>query len=159
MPNVFLRPLAPSVWAVPAFVGSAPARSPTKKFTVLHRLTFRPGDERAAALLRATPARRLVRGAFLMAMADLDDDGMPELVVQRLPRSGGADRRSTMVLKRRGGEYTALYYGRTAERIAVTHEKVGGFRGLAELDAGGGIRCEKDPTRPTFGRQLVHVIP
>lgn len=157
MPNVFLKNLTPSVWAVPAFVASAPGHG-RARFTVMHRLTFRPGDARAATMLSATPARRLVRGPFQMAMVDLDDDGLPELVIQRLPRSGGAETRSTMVLKRLGGTYAALYYCRTADRIAITREKIGRFRGLAELDAGGGIRCDKDSRRPTFGQQVVHVI-
>ena len=134
------------------------APTDASRYTVMHRLTFRPGDARAAAMLSATPARRLVRGPFLMAMVDLDDDGVPELVVQRLPRSGGAQTRSTMVLKRCDGGYDAIYSSRLNDRLAVTNEKIRGYRGLAELDAGGGIRYDKDTAATTFGRQVVHVI-
>jgi len=149
--------LLATAWAIPAIVGNG-TRPAARPYTVKQRLLFRAGDERAAEMLRQTPARRLVRGPFLLAMIDLDDDGSPELVIQKLPRSAGATTRSTMVLKRFDGGYGAVYYSRLSERLAVTNEKSGRYRALAELDAGGGIRIDKDFAAADFGRQKVYEI-
>lgn len=128
------------------------------RFTAGQRVVFRPGDDRAAEMLRSTPARDLVAGAFTLALADLDDDGKPELIVQRVTLPGIGAARSTMVLKKRKDRYVKLLDCKLGETLALTNEKVGRFRAIAELDDSGSIRYESDEDDTPSGRQVVHAI-
>jgi hypothetical protein len=128
------------------------------RFTVGQRLVFRPGDDRAAEMLRSPPARDLVAGAFTLALADLDDDGKPELIVQRVTLPGISAARSTMVLKKRHDRYVKLLDCKLGETLALTNEKVGRFRAIAELDDSGSIRYESDDEDTGSGRQVVRAI-
>jgi len=138
---------------------SAPAPSPEPThFTAGQRIVFRPGDERAAELLSATPARELVVGAFALALADLDDDGAPELIVQRVTLPGMDVGRSTMVLKKRKDRYVKLLDCKLRDTLAVTNEKIGRFHALAELDASGSIRSEASDQDGGAPKQVVRPI-
>jgi len=163
--NIFVRaPLIDNFMSSLAQAVTTPAdhgeeNSEMPQFTVGQRLVFRPGDDRAAEMLRATPARELVVGAFALALADLDDDGHAELIVQRVTLPGITDGRSTMVLKKRKHRYVKLLDCKLGETLAVTNEKVGRFRALAELDDSGSIRFEHDSDDTGQSRQVVKPIP
>lgn len=165
MKNIFVRaPLFDNIMSsISHTVASAPEHgddhSAMPQFTVGQRLVFRPGDDRAAEMLRATPARELVVGAFALALADLDDDGHAELIVQRVTLPGINAGRSTMVLKKRKHRYVKLLDCKLGETLAVTNEKVGRFRALAELDDSGSIRFEHDNDDSGQSRQVVKPIP
>jgi len=161
--NIFVRaPLIDNFMSSLAQTVVAPAdhgdeNSEMPQFTVGQRLVFRPGDDRAAEMLRATPARELVVGAFALALADLD--GHAELIVQRVTLPGITDGRSTMVLKKRKHRYVKLLDCKLGETLAITNEKVGRFRALAELDDSGSIRFENDSDVSGQSRQVVKPIP
>ena len=129
-------------------------------FTIGRVVRFAPGSDKARAALQRTPsAREIVAGDFVMAAEDLDDDGHREIIVRARsspPCRGGS---CPLVILREspGGIETLLSQNVTGE-LALTTEKVGGYRALAELDATGQIAVDARPGSPLYGKQLAYTM-
>ena len=113
----------------------APARA---QFSVDRDITFGIPTDRLRAQVREVPAaREVAAGDFVMAGADLDDDGKPEaIVLERRPADCRNVRCGLLVMRGTpSGGVEVLLLTRVAVPLVLTLEKVNGYRALAALGA------------------------
>jgi len=135
----------------------ARAQAPPR-FTSHHVIQFAPGTEPVRKLLSGDPSvSDLVAGNFEIAREDLNDDGAKEMILlaqeSMLCGSGGC---SLVVLELRGGKIATILNRGVAGTLAVTNEKVGGYRALAAVDDKGTIVLGDKAGTPLFRKQLVY---
>jgi hypothetical protein len=128
------------------------------RFTSHHIIQFAPGTEQVRKLLSADPSvSDLVAGDFEIAREDLNDDGSKEMILLAQGSmwcgSGGC---SLVVLELRSGKIATILSGNVAGILAVTNEKVGGYRALASVDDKGTIFLGDKAGTPLFREQLVY---
>ncbi len=143
------------------FALSAHAQTP-QRFTPDKPLKFDNGTPKARAMLSRTPeVRDLVAEAFGIAAADLNDDGAGEIiVVSRGSGFCGSAGCQLVVLKKQGpGKIAAilsLYVG--SEDLALTREKVNGYRALAQMDGKGGVAVGDRKGTPLYRKPMVYTV-
>lgn len=130
------------------------------RFTPGKLLDFQPGTPKmAASFARVPDAQDLVTGRFVVATADLNDDGGSEVILQSADSeycgSGGC---LTVVLAiQPGGKKTAMLLSQNLDSsLAVTNEKVGAYRALASVMEDGKIQVGDKKGTPLHGRQMVY---
>ena len=141
-------------------IAALDAASQTLDFTIGPVVRFAPGSEKARSALQRTPsARAIVSGDFAIAADDLDGDGHREIIVRARSSPPCKDGNCPLVVLREGpnGIETLLLQNVTGQ-LALTNEKVGAYRALAELDATGRIAVDARPSSPLYGRQMVHAM-
>jgi hypothetical protein len=130
-------------------------------FTAGERLVFRPGTPRVKVLLQRIPELRdiVASGGYAFATVDLDNDQQPEFVVQAASQQhcgrGGC---ATVVVQQQGSQQVVLLSQHLFTPLAVTQEKRGAFRALAQLDEQGRIAIGDRQDTPLFGRQMVYFM-
>jgi len=142
-----------------AFLCTAEAQTPPR-FTAGHTLDFKtPTDQERRALSSFPSLRDLVAENFEIAREDLNDDGSKEVIVVAASSvgCGASGSCATVVLENRGGRTVAILENVNLQRLglAVTNEKVGQYRALANVDGKGVILLGEQRGTPMFGKQLV----
>lgn len=143
--------------ALVAFAAPLAAQAPGP-VTVAELLQFKPGNAKAKAMLaRIADLREIIEHAFSVALVDLDGDGRQELIVRAESNafcgSGGC---ATLVLQQQGTRMVTLLNQHLFPGLAVTHEKVGGYRALAAVDDKGAIPLGGRIGTPLYGKPLVY---
>ena len=138
----------------------ASAQQPPQRFTVGPALDFKPGSAKARAILSRIPdVRELVAERFVVASVDLDDDGRNEIVVKSESGSFcGSAGCSVSVLAQRGNKVVTIGSFYSAGSLAVTNEKVRGYRALASIDENGAIEVLNKRGDAMHGKPVVFVM-
>jgi hypothetical protein len=126
-------------------------------FTVAKPIVFKQGSaKQKATLSKIEDARDVLEGKYLVAAADLNDDGRVEVILQSNDSmycgSGGC---LTVVIEQPIATNTKTYTllsQNLGNGLAVTNEKVGNYRALASLMEDGSIQVA-DKKRNTASRQ------
>ena len=126
--------------ATAAAVSPAIAQT-TEQFTVARVVKYAPGTDKVRARLSALPAASaVVAGDFAVAVEDLDDDGRQEIVLRPRDPKCRQSLCTLLVLKLTPNGIETLFNRLVPpSELAVTNEKVGGFRALAAIDHTGQI--------------------
>lgn len=137
--------------------GAAFAQTP-EQFTVDRTVKFVAGTDKERAQWRKIPAaREIIEGEFAAAKEDLDGDGKPELILlarsASLCRDGGCP---LLVLRRTAEGIEPLLAAKVSGKLALTKERVEGYRALALLDGTGRIAIGNRSSSPLFGKQVVY---
>lgn len=140
---------------------STQAQEP-QRFTADRVLKFDAGTPKARAMLSRTPeVRDLVAEQFGIAAADLNDDGTAEIVlVSRSSNFCGSGGCALVVLEKKGPRkiVPVLSPYVQGEDLALTKEKVNGYRALAQIDGEGQIELGNREGTPLYRKQLVYVV-
>jgi len=161
--NMFRGLVSAAIAATMSLSGVAVTQQESR-FTVNHVIHFTvPSDEQRAALstralLSASPPlASIIAEPFFIALEDLNDDGSEEIIVAAASSlncgSGGC---VVVVLEHRAGRTVALLDQNLYTPLAVTNEKIDGYRALASVDGAGAIAVSGKPGTPTSGLQLVY---
>jgi hypothetical protein len=123
-------------------------------------LKFVKGTAKMRAQFQAIPAlRELMAEDFAAAAHDLDDDGHNELIViSRSSAFCGSGGCMAVVVQVRNGRARVLLQQNLDENLAVTREKVGAFRALAQLDARGAIQVADKKGTPMHGQPMIYPL-
>ncbi len=156
--------IAKAIWVSAAFLSltvmdTAFAQTP-EQFTVDHTVKFVAGTDKERALFQKIPAaRKIVQGEFAMAQEDLDGDGKRELILlarsPSLCRDGGC---ALLVLQIRDHSVETLLVKKVTEKLALSKERVDGYRALAVLDGTGQIAVGNRSNSALFGKQVVYTM-
>jgi hypothetical protein len=144
--------------ALIAIASVAPALAQgTERFTASRVVKYAPGTDKARAQLSAVAAARaVVAGDFAIGAEDLDDDGRKEIILRPLASQCKQVPCTLLVLKQTpNGTVTLFDRPVPPSGLAVTNEKVGGFRALAAVDSTGRILSSG---RSSAGGQLVYAM-
>jgi hypothetical protein len=138
------------------YAGSAQSR---QAFSAHHEIQFVPGTDAVRKLAGAHPsARGIVQGRFVVATVDLNDDGSNELILLGAHAGTcGTEGCGLVVLDFSSGASTPILDRHVFSPLAVTNEKVTGYRALAVINKGV-IAVGDHPASPLFGQQLVYPI-
>jgi len=142
-------------------VSASDAASQTvDSYTIGRVVRFAPGSDKVRAALQRTPsAREIVAGAFFIAGEDLDDDGHREIIVRARSSPPCRDGSCPLVILRESpGRIDTLLSQNVTGELALTAERVGGFRALVELDATGQIAVDARQGSPSYGKQLAYTM-
>jgi len=145
-----------------ALAASAVHAQAPQRFTPDKPLRFDIGTPKARAMLSRTPeVRGLVAAAFGIAAADLNDDGAGEIIlVGRSNDFCGSGGCQLIVLEKQGPDKVAailsIYVG--SESLALTREKVNGYRALALLDGKGGVAMGDRKGTPLYRKPMVYTV-
>jgi hypothetical protein len=157
--SAFARAVA--AFAVAFASSTAHAQAP-QRFTPDKPLRFDIGTPKARAMLSSTPeVRGLVAAAFGIAAADLNDDGSGEIIlVGRSNDFCGSGGCQLVVLEKQGpGKIAAIlsmYVG--SEDLALTREKVNGYRAVVQLDGKGGVAMGDRKGTPLYRKPMVYPV-
>src|SRR5262249_1663342 len=162
--STLIRWLAAAALAASASRIAAAAGQDAPRFTPHHVIQFNaPTDQQRTALSspaffrRAPSLASIVADRFMIALEDLNDDGAKEIiVVAASSMSCGSGGCSVVVLEYRAGRTVVLLDQGLAGSLAVTNEKIDGYRALASVDRAGAIAVGDKPGTPMSGRQLVY---
>lgn len=150
-----------SLAALIALVPDNPAHAGEPgRFSTGQVLEFSAGSAKQRSALSKVPAvRELVAEEFAIAVFDLNDDGSAEIVLHSRSSSwcgSGGCALSVLEKKHDGRIVEILSHYLQPGEVAVTREKVKGYRALASLDERGAIALGDRPQTPLYGRQLVY---
>ncbi|MBC8017944.1 MAG: hypothetical protein H7X83_05420 [Verrucomicrobia bacterium] len=142
-----------------AVAGTALAQT-TQQYTIDHAVMFTAGTDTMRGQLRRTPAaREIVSGVFAIAREDLDDDGRPEFILlsqsSAMCRDGGC---ALLILGKTHQGIEPFLAAKVNGKLALTKEKVGGYRALAVLGKNGQIAVGNRRGSPLFGKQVVYTM-
>lgn len=145
-----------------AFASSAAQAQAPQRFTPDKPLRFDIGTPKARAMLSRTPeVRGLVAAAFGIAAADLNDDGSGEIIlVGRSNDFCGSGGCQLVVLEKQGpGKIAAILSMHVgSEDLALTREKVNGYRAVAQLDGKGGVALGDRKGTPLYRKPMVYLV-
>lgn len=138
----------------------AAAQPAPQQYTPGPALDFKPGSAKARATLARIPeVREIVAERFAVASVDLDDDGRNEIVV--ISESGsfcGSAGCSVTVLSQRGNKAVVIGGFYSAGALAVTNEKLRGYRALASVDEKGVIAVLNKRGDAMHGKPMVFAM-
>ncbi len=124
-----------------------------QSFTPKQIVQFKPGgDKERAGLSRLPGLADVVKGEFGVGAADLNGDGMAEMIVVSLVCDDAGCPIVALQSNGPGKGITPIFAQKVAGRLAVTNEKVNGYYALAAADKSGAIM------KDAGGRQLVYPI-
>jgi hypothetical protein len=156
------RAIARAVLAGLACCAAGVAGAQARSWTVDRVLDLAPGTSAALGEFASQVDLQeiVAERDYMLAKADLNDDGQMELIVQAQSSafcgSGGC---FTVVLAQRGGQPVPLLRQNLAHGgLAITREKANGYRALAAVDANGKILTGDRQGTPLYGKPLVHEL-
>lgn len=146
--------------ALAVLIHGAAAQPAPQQYTPGPALDFKPGSAKARATLARIPeVREIVAERFAVASVDLDDDGRNEIVV--ISESGsfcGSAGCSVTVLSQRGNKAVVIGGFYSAGALAVTNEKLRGYRALASIDEKGAIAVLNKRGDAMHGKPMVFAM-
>jgi hypothetical protein len=146
------RSTALKIALLAALAPLALAQTP-QTFTPKQIVQFKPGgDKERAGLSRLPGLADVVKGEFGVGAADLDGDGMAEMIVVSLVCDDAGCPIVALQSNGPGKGITPIFAQKVAGRLAVTNEKVNGYYALAAADKSGAIM------KDARGQQRVYPI-
>jgi hypothetical protein len=118
-------------------------------------------DDKLKGVLKTTPAKDMIGEDFRIGIADLDDDGKPEAVIQsRATSSCTPSACKTIAIKKQGDVWIKVFDQNIeqADFIGVTNEKSSGYRLLATVDARNKIKLFDVPGAPSNLKPMVYAV-
>ena len=147
--------------ALPLLLPSGIVRAQaTPQVTVGERIKLQPGNARIRAIYKTDKfGCELVqdKADFAYAFVDLDGDGKDEIVLQAAGRSCTPGGCSTRVLQQKGNLNYGLAWQTLGQPLALSREKVNGYRALLQLDEQGRIAVG-GPTSDFKGQPLIFTM-